>query len=161
MYRPARIAVVLMILGAPVMFGQQAKGSVADTIIGLELGALDRWGRGDPSGYLELYSSKATYFDPMQEKRVDGLDALKKVLEPIRGKVKVDRYEMIGPVVDSEGNVAVFSYNLVSHGQRPDGRGTETRWNVTAVYKREDGRWRIAHHHFSFTRPELKEPRLQ
>ena len=58
-------------------------------------------------------------------------------------------------------NVAVFSYNLVSHGQRPDGRGTETRWNVTAVYKREGGRWRITHHHFSFTRPELKEPRLE
>lgn len=161
MYRPAGIAVVLMILDVPATFGQPAKGAVADTIIALERGALDRWGRGDPSGYLELYSPEATYFDPMQERRVDGLDALKKVLEPVRGKVKVDRYEMIGPVVDSEGNVAVFSYNLVSHGQRPDGRGTETRWNVTAVYKREGGRWRITHHHFSFTRPELKEPRLE
>ena len=161
MYRPARIPVVLMILGAPVMFEQQAKGSAADTIIGLERGALDRWGRGDPSGYLELYSSDATYFDPMQEKRVDGLGALKKLLEPLKGKIKVDRYEMIAPRVDQEGDLAVFTYNLVSHGRRPDGRPTETRWNVTAVYRREDGRWRIAHHHFSFTKPELKEPRLE
>jgi uncharacterized protein (TIGR02246 family) len=156
MYRRAGMVFVLMILGTPVTFGQQARDSVSDTIIALERGALDRWGRGDPSGYIELYSSDATYFDPMQEKRVDGLDALKKVLEPIRGKVKVDRHEMIAPRVEREGNLAVFTYNLVSHGQRPDGRSTATRWNVTAVYRREDGRWRIAHHHFSFTKPELK-----
>jgi ketosteroid isomerase-like protein len=93
----------------------------------------------------------------MQEKRIDGLGALKTLLEPIRGKVKVDRYEMIAPRVDRDGDLAVFTYNLVSHGRRPDGRATETRWNVTAVYRREDGGWRIAHHHFSFTRPELKE----
>jgi uncharacterized protein (TIGR02246 family) len=150
------MAFVLMVLGTAMTFGQQARGTVADAIVTLERGALDRWGRGDPSGYLELYSSDATYFDPMQEKRVDGLGALKEVLEPIKGKVKVDRYEMIAPRVDRAGDLAVFTYNLVSHGRRPDGRATETRWNVTAVYRREDGRWRIAHHHFSFTRPELK-----
>ena len=92
---------------------------------------------------------------------VDGLGALKKLLEPIKGKVKVDRYEMIAPRVDQEGDLAVFTYNLVSHGRRPDGRPTATRRNVTAVYRREDGRWRFAHHHFSFTKPELKEPRLE
>jgi hypothetical protein len=145
MYRQATIAVVLIVFGTPVTFGQQARGVGADTIIALERSALDRWGRGDP----------------MQEKRVDGLGALKKLLEPLKGKIKVDRYEMIAPRVDQEGDLAVFTYNLVSHGRRPDGRPTETRWNVTAVYRRENGRWRIAHHHFSFTKPELKEPRLE
>jgi uncharacterized protein (TIGR02246 family) len=161
MYRRARIAFVLMVLATPATFGEQGRGTGADTVIALERGALDRWGRGDPSGYLELYSSDATYFDPMHEKRIDGLGALKALLEPIRGKVKVDRYEMIAPRVDRDGDLAVFTYNLVSHGRRPDGRAIETRWNVTAVYRREDGRWRIAHHHFSFTRPDLKEPRLE
>ena len=38
-----------------------------DTIIALERGALDRWGRGDPQGYLDLYARDVTYFDPMRE----------------------------------------------------------------------------------------------
>jgi len=69
----------------------------ADTIIALERGALDRWGRGDPQGYLDLYARHVTYFDPMRDKRIDGLEAMKQALEPIKGLVKVDRYEMVGP----------------------------------------------------------------
>jgi hypothetical protein len=64
-----------------------------DTIIALERGALDRWGRGDPQGYLDLYARDVTYFDPMREKRINGFDAMKQALEPIKGLVKVDRYE--------------------------------------------------------------------
>jgi hypothetical protein len=45
-----------------------------DTIVALERGALDRWGRGDPQGYLDLYAREVTYFDPMREKRIDGVD---------------------------------------------------------------------------------------
>src|SRR5262249_45280577 len=71
----------------------------ADTIIALERGALDRWGRGDPQGYLDLYARNVTYFDPMREKRIDGLDAMKQALEPIKGLVKIDRYEMAAPQV--------------------------------------------------------------
>jgi hypothetical protein len=58
---------------------------VAKHIISLERSALDRWVRADPDGYLSLYASDATYFDPFCEKRVDGLDALKAKLAPMRG----------------------------------------------------------------------------
>jgi hypothetical protein len=43
-------------------------------IIALERSALDRWITLDPQGYLELSAPEVTYFDPMRDKRVDGLE---------------------------------------------------------------------------------------
>jgi ketosteroid isomerase-like protein len=90
-----------------------------DTIIALERGALDRWGRGDPQGYLDLYARDVTYFDPMREKRIDGFDAMKQALEPIKGLVKIDQHEMIAPQVYRAGDAAILTYNLVSYGRSP------------------------------------------
>src|SRR6266567_2210218 len=53
------------------------------SIIALERGALDRWGKGDPQGYLELYAPDITYFDPTQERRVDGAAAMQTLYGPI------------------------------------------------------------------------------
>ena len=55
---------------------------VAASVIALERAALDRWGKGDPQGYIEIYAPELTYFDPVQEKRIDGLDAMKKMIAP-------------------------------------------------------------------------------
>ena len=130
----------------------------SDTIIALERGALDRWGRGDPQGYLALYAREVTYFDPMREKRIDGFDAMQQALEPIKGLVKVDRYEMIDPQVYRAGDAAILTYNLVSYGRSPAGDAMAVRWNSTAVYAQIDGQWKIVHSHWSFTKPELKVP---
>src|SRR5947209_169678 len=75
-----------------------AKANEADAknIIALERAALDRWGNGDPQGYLALCAPDITYFDPA-DRRVDGLDAMRKVLEPITGKIKISHYEMLDP----------------------------------------------------------------
>src|ERR1041384_1274926 len=78
-----------------------------DPIVALERGALDRWGRGDPGGYLELYARDVTYLHPQGEKRIDGLAAMRQALEPIKGLVKIDNYEMIAPRVDRAGDVAI------------------------------------------------------
>lgn len=127
-----------------------------DTIIALERGALDRWGHGDPQGYLTLYAREVTYFDPMREKRIDGADAMRRALEPITGLVKVDRYEMIDPQVYGAGNAAILTYNLISYGRSPAGDPIAVRWNSTAVYAQIDRQWKIVHSHWSFTKPELK-----
>jgi ketosteroid isomerase-like protein len=129
-----------------------------DTIIALERGALDRWGRGDPQGYLALYAREVTYFDPMREKRIDGFDAMQQALEPIKGLVKVDRYEMIDPQVHRAGDAAILTYNLVSYGRSPAGNAMAVRWNSTAVYAQIDRQWKIVHSHWSYTKPELKIP---
>ena len=127
-------------------------------IIALERAALDRWGRGDPLGYLEAYASEITYFDPTGERRVDGLAAMGDLYRPLTGKIRVDRYDMIDPKVQHDGNIAVLSYNLVSHVKRPNGEAFAVRWNSTAVYRQIAGTWKIIHSHWSFTKPELKVP---
>lgn len=131
-------------------------------IIALERAALDRWGRGDPQGYLEIMATEVTYFDPSQEARVDGLQALKDLLLPLTGKIRVDRFDMINPTVQRHGDAAILTFNLVSYRTQAD--GTEraiVRWNSTETYARNthlDGRWRIVHSHWSYIKPELKQP---
>lgn len=132
--------------------------SVADTIVALERAALDRWGRGDPQGYIETYASDVTYFDPFTERRVDGIDAMKARLQPFIGKIKIDSYDMVDPRVQRSGDVAVLSFNLLSHVHNPDGSPRTVHWNATEVYRRSAGKWRIIHNHWSFTQPELKQP---
>ena len=123
---------------APVVGAQM---SVADSIVALERAALDRWGRGDPQGYIETYAPEITYFDPFTDKRIDGIESIKAMLKPITGKVKIDRYVILNPRVQQSGDVAVLSFNLVSHTRNPDGSPRAVRWNSTEVYRRAGGRW--------------------
>jgi uncharacterized protein (TIGR02246 family) len=130
----------------------------SETIIALERGALDRWIQGDPQGYLGLYADDVTYFDPQRDARVNGGGTMRQLLEPLTGKMKADRYEMTAPRVQGSGDVAVLTYNLASHGRAPNGAAFVVRWNSTAVYGREDDRWRIIHSHWSLTKPDLPIP---
>ncbi len=119
---------------------------ITRTIIAMEKAALDRWGKGDPSGFLEISSKDVVYFDPSLEKRIDGLDALTKYYEAARGKVSIDRFELINPFVQTDGSFAVLTFNYVSY------TGTnESRWNCTEVYRLEDSRWKIIQTHWSLT----------
>jgi len=119
-------------------------------IIAMEKAALDRWGKGDPQGYLEIMDTDLTYFDPFQEKRLDGLNAMKELLKPLTGKIKVDRFEMLNPKVQRDGNMALLTFNLLSYVKQPN--GTEkvvARWNSSEVYRKIDGVWKIIHSHWS------------
>ena len=129
-----------------------------ETVIALERAALDRWGKGDPQGYFEIMAQDQTYFDPMTAKRIDGQDALKKYIAPFTGKIRIERIEMIDPKVQRSGDLAVLTFNLVSHGAQMDG-GPKTivRWNATEVYQRLGGSWKIVHSHWSYVTPVLKE----
>jgi ketosteroid isomerase-like protein len=133
-----------------------------DEVIALERLALDRWGKGDVGGFMSLYADEITYFDPIQDRRVDGLPAIRALYEPLAGKFTVDRYEMLNPKVQRYGDVAVLTYNLQNYARQAD--GTErptTRWNSSAVFRRIDGRWRTIHSHWSYTKPEVRSPGSQ
>ena len=116
-----------------------------DTVLALERAALDRWGKGDPGGYLEISAPDVTYFDPFVKQRVDGIDALKAWYEPVRGKIRIDRDEIVNPRVQVVGDAAILTMQFVSHGSE----GAK-RWNCTEVYRRADGEWKIVHTHWSF-----------
>ena len=40
-------------------------------IIEMEKAALDRWGKGDPGGFLEICAPDVVYFDPHREARIE------------------------------------------------------------------------------------------
>jgi ketosteroid isomerase-like protein len=127
---------------------------VLDELVALERSALDRWIVLDPQGYLDLYGPDVTYFDPFTERRVDGLEAMQARLAPMKtmkSPFTNPRYEMINPKVQRSGDVALLTFNLVSHGKTPDSpERVLARWNSTEVYSRIGGAWRIIHSHWSY-----------
>jgi uncharacterized protein (TIGR02246 family) len=144
--------------------GTASADRVRDEIIALERGALDRWIKLDPQGYLDLFVPDVTYFDPTTDRRIEGREAMEARLAPMRSaKVpfKAWRYDMIEPRVQRHGDVAVLTFNLVNYGTMPDQpERVIARWNSTEVYRRVDGAWKIVHSHWSFTKPEVKQPVL-
>jgi uncharacterized protein (TIGR02246 family) len=143
---------------APTPTDQPPRPDVSDTIVGMERGALDRWSNADPEGYLAIMADDVTYFDPTQDRRVEGVAAMRAMLAPMTGKFKIDRYEMVNPKVQRVGDVAVLTYNLVNYRKLPSGAETTlNRWNTTEVFREMDGQWKIVSSHFSYTKPELKQ----
>jgi len=147
-------AVTIMVSLSGVSCAIDADDYSPESIIALERGALDRWGKGDPKGYYELMAVGETYFDPTTAKRIDGIDALKAHIAPFDGKIAIDRYEMIDPKVQRDGNIAVLTFNLDDSGARVASvdQGTQ-HWNSTEVFQRLDGKWKIVHSHWSYVRP--------
>jgi ketosteroid isomerase-like protein len=128
------------------------KLTVKEKIIALERAALEAWLDGNPTPYLDLYSKDFTYFDPAHEWRLDGWDRIKELYESMRGTVKMDKFEIINPVVQHTGTMAVLTYNLHTNSG-------ETVWkeNCTEVYRlEENNEWRIIHSHWSMTGPATR-----
>ncbi len=125
------------------------KENIAAAIIAAEKSALEEWNKGNPSGYLDIYAPSITYFDPFQEKRIDGIEKMRELYESLRGQIRVDSYEMIDPHVEVSPGMAVLTYNLNSHSG-----GVLYQWNCTEVFQQmEDGQWKIVHNHWSLVKP--------
>ena len=149
--RPSHYLALLGVLSA--IFGSGCIASnVKGTVIALERAALDRWGKGDPSGAIELCADEVTYFDPDLEQRLNGLESLRNLFAPLKGKIRIERYEMIDPRVQVHGSVAVLTYNLVDYVPASGGSLTRSCWNSTEVYHRAGGKWKIIHSHWSHPR---------
>jgi hypothetical protein len=119
---------------------------ISSLIINMECAALDRWIRGDPSGFLEISAPDIVYFDPYRTKRIDGLQALTALDKALWGKILLDRYELRNPLVQIVGDAAVLTFNYVSYTGE-----TEYCWNCTEVYRRNGDRWQIIQTHWSYT----------
>jgi hypothetical protein len=121
--------------------------SSPNEIIEIEKAALTRWGNGDPLGFIEITAPDVVYFDPYQPCRIDGLPALIDYYRrSLWGKVHFDRFELVNPVVQMLGEMAVLTFNYVSYqGDQPE------RWNCTEVYRRTDNTWKIIQTHWSYT----------
>jgi ketosteroid isomerase-like protein len=125
---------------------------VEQELVELERKALARWLNGDPSGFLEISAPDVVYFDPYRERRVDGIEALTRIYDELRGKVFAARFEILNPRVQRVGEAAVLTFNFVSYGGNEDA----LRWNCTEVYRRDPAGWRIIQSHWSYTWPPPK-----
>ena len=101
------------------------------------------------SAYIANIGSEIGYFEPILEKRLDGLEPLRKMYEVLRGRVHADKYDMLNTRVQMVGDAAILSFNLISIEN-----GVPFRWNCTEVFAKEkDGQWKIVHSHWSVTKP--------
>lgn len=133
--------------------------TLLNQLLTLERGALDRWMEFDPAAYLALYTSDATYFDPLTETRVDGMATLEPWLGQLRalkGTASDLHYEIKNPKVQRFGDLALLTFNTFTFG-KPTGKAEELQasWNVTEAYARVNGQWRIVHSHFSYLKPDV------
>jgi len=143
----------LMRFEVPVQAGN--KQDTAANILAMERAAMDRWIKGDPDGFLDISDPDVVYFDPAVAARINGLEELRKYYEPVRGKIKIDRYEFIDPRVQisDDDTMALLTFNFVSHGSEGD-----SRWNTTEVYRlNRNKQWRIIQTHWSPTQPKLQK----
>ena len=112
-------------------------GDPEAAIIALERRALERWNQGDPDGFLELTSGDVVYFDPALGRK-------------LRGKIRIDTYRMIGPVVRLSPGAAVLAYDYEALRD-----GQVFRMHCTEVYTAAtSGGWEIIHTHWSFARQD-------
>lgn len=143
--------ILVIAMTTQTIFSQQ-QSELSSAIISLEKEALERWNRGDVNGFLELSAEDVVYFDPFLDKRVNGLKELTSLYKPLQGQIRVDKYEMLDPLVQGGDNMLVLTFNLNSY------TGSNlTKWNCTEVFRKNaDGKWKIIQTHWSLTKPDLK-----
>lgn len=126
---------------------------LAEHIIGLEKAALEKWFKGDTSGYERLWSERSfTYFDAVVTERIDDHATIAEFLKTIEGKLFADSYEFRSPRVQIGQDMAVLTYQLFAETTL-----INMEYNCIEVYqKEEDGEWHVIHSTWSFIRPMEK-----
>jgi len=121
---------------------QAENDALTEKIIGLEKGALDKWFKGDTSGYLDIWSKdNFSYFDSFKAERIDDYNQIKQfVLANVEGKLFADSYNFKTPRVQASEDMAVLTYQLFA-----DTSLNEMRYNCIEVYQRENKDWKIIH----------------
>ena len=139
----------------PVQLSPTKFDGVLGEVMALESAAMERWRKGDPWGFIEIYAPDVTYFDTETPQRLNGLDDLRAEYAQWEGKIHYDVMEFIAPRIQVQENAAVLTYRFFSTQLNPDGSiSSRMPWNCSAVYVRIDGKWRIIHNHWSYIRGE-------
>jgi len=117
-------------------------------ILATEREAMEGWRRGDPDPLLRTLDPQITYIHVVTNGRLEGVAAVKALLDTYRGRPLFDSYEIVEPRVQGSGDTYVLTYRCVTRN------GTVTRrWNATQIYRRTQGAWRVLHTHWSALPP--------
>jgi ketosteroid isomerase-like protein len=137
-------------LPLPVLSTKIEYDGILGELMLLESAAMERWRKGDPWGFVELYAPQVTYFDTGTPQRINGREALSAEYQQREGKIFYEVMDFIEPWVLVCGDLAVLFYRFLSTRLNPDGSiVSRTPWNCTEIYVRMKGSWRIIHNHWS------------
>jgi ketosteroid isomerase-like protein len=139
----------------PVQLSYRGYEGVLGEVMALESIAMERWRKGDPWGFIEIYAPDVTYFDTGTPQRLSGLNALSAELAQREGKIHYDVMDFIAPRIQVHEDAAVLTYRFFSTQLNPNGSiSSRIPWNCSEVYVRIDGKWRIVHNHWSYIKGE-------
>lgn len=127
---------------------------IAQQIVALERAALDKWFKGDTSGYNELWSRDSfSYCDGAFTERIDDHKTIEDFLSKVQGKLFADSYKFCHPRVQIFGDTAILIYQLFA-----DTTLIDMNYNCIEIFHKEnDGKWRVVHSTWSFIRPMDKD----
>lgn len=125
---------------------QDSAAQTERELIAMERTSMDGWLKGDSGPMLAASDADITLFHVMTDRRLEGTAAVKDLYAPYAGRPLYDSYQIENPKVQAGGDMAILSYQLVTHN------GDLTRkWNATEVYQKKKAGWRVIHSHFSAT----------
>ncbi|MDG4969516.1 nuclear transport factor 2 family protein [Lactococcus lactis] len=129
--------------------------NLAEKIIEMEIDALNRFYKGDTSGYQNLWSkNNFSYFDANTFERIDTYEEIYDFLmNRVEGKLYAEKYEFLSPRVQFGVDMAVLTYQL-----HADTNFKSTHYNVIEVYQiNEDKEWKVIHSTWAWIRPFAKD----
>lgn len=131
-------------------YKNEEERKLAEYIIGLERAALDKWFKGDSTGYRELWSEHSfSYFDSVAPKRVDSHAEISTFVRGVvDGKLYADSYDFVNPRVQIGGDMAVLTYQL--HAKTTL---INMHYNCIEVFQKEGDEWRVVHSTWAFIQP--------
>jgi ketosteroid isomerase-like protein len=147
---PNKLEIPLPVELSPVKYS-----GILGELMPLESAAMERWRKGDPWGFVDLYAPGITYMDSGTPARINGLDAMKAEYKLREGKIHYDVQEFIDPIVQVLDDTAVLTYRFFATTLNLDGSIQKRMpWNCTEVYVKSNGLWRIVHNHWSLIKGE-------
>ncbi|WP_371118266.1 DUF4440 domain-containing protein [Selenomonas ruminantium] len=118
-----------------------------------EKAALDKWFKGDTSGYRNLWSKKNfSYFDGAKEHRVDSYEEICKALELVEGQLFAEKYDFCCPRVQLGKDMAVLTYQLFAD-TKLFGKPFSMQYNCIEIFQQEEAGWQVIHSTWSFILP--------
>ena len=138
-------------------YSSEEQEKLAELLISLEKAALDKWFKGDISGYLDLWSKNSfTYFDGTISKRIEDHNGIEKHLEHLKGKLFAEKYDFVEPRIQfCNGNdMGILTYQLFSNTNLDN----DMKYNCIEVFQKEkDGNWKVVHSTWSWIKPMEKD----
>ncbi|MDG4969517.1 nuclear transport factor 2 family protein [Lactococcus lactis] len=128
---------------------------LAKKLIQIEIDALNRFYKGDTSGYRNLWSKENfSYYDANTSERIDTYEEIYDFLmNRVEGKVNVESYEFLSPRVQFGKDMAVLTYHLPY-----DDKPNSLHYNVIEIFqKTKKDKWEVIHSTWTPLDPSKKD----